>query len=396
MNEEFEKNNLPNGETDAQPRGQESAPNAGRHAEKHHVPLIHIAKRETLPWQKAWGIRAAAILLSLVFMAVVSIVLTKENPFRLYGYIFQASFKSGSRFFRLLYETAILLAIALALLPAFRMRFWNIGAEGQVLAGAFASVLCMLFIGDKIPSFWLILVMLAAGVAAGALWALIPAVFKAKWGTNETLFTLMMNYVIICIIDASIQALFPKGTGTMGIVNGSSHAGWLPKLGNNYMLSILIIAAVTALMYAYMRYSKHGYEIQVVGESRNTARYIGINVGKVILRTMALSGAICGLTGFLLTSGYNHSVSTNTVGGRGFTAIMVCWLAKFNPVFMILTSLLICFLQRGASEIASRCQINASYGDVLTGMVLFFIIGCEFFIQYEIHFRKKERETAHD
>lgn len=356
-----------------------------------HVPLIHISKRDDMPWKKAWLVRGVAILLAFVFMAIVSILLTQKNPAVIYATLFRGAFGNSVRVWALLYDTAILLAIALALTPAFRMRFWNIGAEGQVLAGALASVLCMIAIGDKIPNFLLILIMLLAGVATGALWALIPALFKAKWGTNETLFTLMMNYVAICIVDAVIQMLFPKGTGTMGIVNSGTRAGWLPSIGKNtYLLPILVIVAMTIVLYVYLTYSKHGYEISVVGQSENTARYIGIDVKKVILRTMILSGAICGITGFLLTSGYNHSVSTNSVGGRGFTAIMVCWLAKFNPIFMLATSFLICFLQRGAAQVANECEINSAYADILTGIVLFFIIGAEFFVHYQLHFRHKE------
>ena len=205
----------------------------------------------------------------------------------------------------------------------------------------------------------------------------------------------MMNYVGICIVDYTIQVLFPKGTGSMGIVNADSRAGWLPQLGTNrYLLSILIILSFMITMYVYLRYSKHGYEIAVVGESENTARYIGIDVKKVILRTMALSGALCGITGFLLVSGYDHSISTNTVGGRGFTAIMVCWLAKFNPVVMFFASFLICFLEKGAGQVANDCGIDASYADILTGIILFFIIGCEFFINYRLHFCKRHKEEA--
>ncbi len=359
------------------------------------VPFVHISKRDTLPWKKAWAIRAAALLAAMVFMGLVSIVLTKKNPFVIYKTIFEGNFAYTGRIWTLFYNTAILLCIALALTPAFRMRFWNIGAEGQVLTGALAAVLCMYYLGGKLPNVLLILVMLLAGIAAGALWAGIPAVFKAFWDTNETLFTLMMNYVSTCLVGYTIQAMFPKGTGTMGIINADTRAGWLPRLfGNNYLLSILLVVVLTVLLYIYLQYSKHGYEISVVGESENTAHYIGINVKKVILRTMLISGAICGFCGFLLVSGYNHSIATDTVGGRGFTAIMVTWLAKFNPIFMFLTSFLICFLENGAEQVANNCDISSAYADILVGIVLFFVIGCEFFIQYRLQFRKKETEVA--
>ena len=149
-------------------------------------------------------------------------------------------------------------------------------------------------------------------------------------------------------------------------------------------------------MFIYMRYTKHGYEIAVVGESEPTARYVGIKVPKVIIRTLLLSGAICGLAGFLMVSSTNHTLTTTLVGGRGFTGVMVAWLAKFNPFFMILTSFLLVFLERGASEISTMFGFNDSFGAILTGIILFFIIGCEFFLNYEMHFRKssKKKEVA--
>ena len=182
----------------------------------------------------------------------------------------------------------------------------------------------------------------------------------------------------------------PKGSGTPRTLE----FGQLPTLfGQKYLVNILIVAILTVIVYIYLRYTKQGYEISVVGESGNTARYIGINVKKVILRTMAISGALCGIAGFLLVAGTDHSLKSDTSGGRGFTAIMVSWLAKFNPVFMVLTSLLIVFLQKGASKISEVYRLNSSFSDIITGIIIFFIIGCEFFINYKIKFNKKEENV---
>lgn len=364
------------------------------------APLFHIAKRAAMPWYQAWAVRAIAILASFLLIGIISLIVLKENPFKIFATMFSGAFAYPLRTWRLLYDTAILLLIALALTPAFRMRFWDIGAEGQVLFGGLCSCLCMKLIPEafpSLPSAVVLIIMLAAGILGGMLWTVIPAFFKAMWGTNETLFTLMMNYIATALIAYTIQAMFPKGTGTMGVVNGSTRTGWLPTIGNgagkNYLLTIIIVVLLTCIMYVYMRYSKHGYEISVVGESENTARYIGINVRKVILRTMLVTGALCGLTGFLLVSGYNHSVATDSVGGNGFTAIMVAWLAKFNPIFMFFASFLISFLKVGAGQVANDFQIDTAYADILIGIVLFFIIGCEFFINYQICFRKKQKEA---
>ena len=336
-------------------------------------------------WWKAWLIRGAAILASLVVCALIIVLLTKQNPLEVYASMFKGSFGTKRKVWILLQNMAILLCISLAVTPAFKMRFWNLGAEGQVLIGGLASAACMFYIGDRLPNLLLILIMFVASVLGGIIWGVIPAYFKAKWNTNESLFTLMMNYIAIQLVSFAIMVWVPSGSSVMGVINSSTSAGWIPDLfGKKYLFNILVVAAVTALMFVYLKYSKHGYELSVVGESENTARYIGINVKKVIIRTMVLSGAVCGLAGFLLVSGTNHTISKTLAGGNGFTAIMVSWLAKFNPILMILTSFLIVFLQRGAGEIATNFRLNESVTDILTGVIIFFIIGCEFFINYEI------------
>ena len=355
----------------------------------HNGPLFHISKRKNLLWYQAWAIRGAAILLALIVCAAVTTLLTGENPLSVYATIFRGAFGTTRKVWILLQNMSILLCISLAVTPAFRMRFWNIGAEGQVLVGSLATAACMICLGDKLPNWALILTMIACSILAGAIWGLIPAVFKAKWNTNETLFTLMMNYVATQLVAYYVIIWeSPKGSGTIGIINQSSNAGWLPQVGpSKYLLNILIVAVLTVAMYLYLNYSKHGYEIAVVGESERTASYVGIKVGKVIIRTMLLSGALCGLAGMLLVAGTNHTLTTTITDGRGFTAVMVSWLAKFNPVWMVLTSFLIVFLQRGSGQVATDFGLNASFSDILTGIILFFIIGSEFFINYQLQFR---------
>ena len=358
--------------------------------EKVKEPLIRISKRAGLPVWKAWLIRVAAIIIALIVCATVTTLMTGENPLQVYSTMLYGAFGTPRKIWMLCQCLAILLCISLAVTPAFKMRFWNIGAEGQVLMGGLATAACMILLGDALPNWFLIIVMLAASLLAGAIWAFIPAFFKAKWNTNETLFTLMMNYVATQLV-AFFVILWevPKGAGKIGIINQSTMAGWLPVIGGQkYLLNIIVVAALTIGMYIYLYYSKHGYEITVVGESERTARYIGINVRKVIIRTLLLSGAVCGLAGLLLVGGTDHTITTTIAGGRGFTAVMVSWLAKFNPIFMILTSFLLVFLDRGASEISTVFGLNHSFGDILSGIILFFIIGCEFFVSYQIHLRK--------
>lgn len=356
-------------------------------------PLFHMTKRGQLPLWGAIGIRAAAIIIALIVGGIVSVFVTGKNPIDIYVSIFEGAFGNVDRTWITFQEIAVLLGISLAVTPAFKMKFWNTGAEGQVLIGCLVTAACMLWIGGSVPEWLLIIIMLCTSILAGILWGVLPAFFKAYWGTNETLFTLMMNYVAIQLVESFLKIADKSGSNTVGptiLVHG-----WVPQLfGVQFLLNIVVVAVLCVLMYIYLKKTKHGYEISVVGESENTARYVGINVKKVIIRTMAISGAICGLIGFLLVGATSHSIDADLVSGRGFTAIMVSWLAKFNPFIMVLTAFLLVFLDQGAGEMSSVLGLNESYGEILTGIILFFIIGCEFFIQYQIKFNKNHKIFA--
>ena len=196
----------------------------------------------------------------------------------------------------------------------------------------------------------------------------------------------MMNYVATFLVSYFLVIWVPNGSSSLPKMK----YGKLPAIGgNDYLLPILVVLFLTIALYIYVNYSKHGYEINVVGESVRTAQYVGINVRKVIIRTMILSGMLCGLVGYLIAAGMDQTVTTNSVGGQGFTAIMVSWLGKFNPLFMILTSGLIQVLNQGAAQISQDFNVSGALPAVITGIILFFIIGCEFFINYQLHFRSR-------
>ena len=360
--------------------------------EKKREPLFHIVKRDALPWYHSLRIRLIAIVIALVVCGIITTITTGINPLEVYGTMIVGAFGTARKTWITLQNISILLLISLALTPAFRMRFWNIGGEGQVLIGGLAAAACMICLGNKLPNALVILCMIVASIGAGAVWGLIPAFFKAKWNTNETLSTLMMNYIAIQLVAFfTVVWEVPKGSGKIGIINQNSNIGWLPQIfGSKYLLSILVAVIVTIFMWVYLNYSKQGYEIAVVGESEKTARYVGIKVEKIIIRSMILSGAICGLVGLLLVGFINHTVTTTIAGGQGFTAVLVSWMSKFNPISMIFSSTLIIFMSRGAGEISTNFGLNQSFGDILTGIILFFLIGCEFFISYKLSFRKKK------
>ena len=355
-------------------------------------PLVRLSKRASIVWWKAWIIRATAIIAGFLLGAVIIYALTDCSPIKVFKSLFDGTFGTERRTWFTLQQTAMLLCIALAVTPAFKMRFWNIGAERHVLAGAHAAVTCIVYIEDMIPNWLLLLIMVASSVIAGMIWALIPAFFKAKWNTNETLFTLMMNYIAMQLVAFMIMVWVPNGSSVLP----TQDFGWLPPVfDKKYLFSILVVVVLAVLMFIYLKSTKHGYEISVVGESENTAKYIGINVKTVILRTLAISGAICGIAGFLIVAGAEHTITKDTAGGNGFTAIIVSWMSKFNPLIMALSSLLIVFLQQGSAKIAETYSLSNSISDIVTGVVLFFVIGCEFFINYKLivrHSTKKEKE----
>ena len=353
-----------------------------------HEPPFHVVKRDTMHWSRALLIRVIAVVLALLLCAILSVFMIGANPFDFLETLIDGTLGSERRLWKLAKDSAVLLCIALAITPAFRMKFWNIGAEGQTLIGALATAAVAHYLGGKMPEGVLLVVMLVAAILAGAIWGVIPAIFKAKWNTNETLFTLMMNYVSTGLVAYFLVVWTPSGSSVLGELPN----GHLPSFFHDYLVLIIITLVLTALVYIYLHYTKHGYEISVVGESENTARYIGIGVGKVIIRTMIVSGAICGIAGFLIVSALDHTINTVTVGGMGFTAIMVSWLAKFNPAVMIGSAVFVKFLQQGASQISTTFNIDSSFPDMMVGIVLFFIIGCEFFITYKLKFRETSKK----
>ncbi len=357
-------------------------------------PLIHIVKRDDMASWKAWLIRIATIIVSIFLMGCLSMMLTEKSLGDTFEIMYRGVFgriETGSTImlWKYLQEIAILLCLALALTPAFKMKFWNCGAEGQALMGGLAAMVCMINFGKTLSYPVLLLVIIGTSILAGAVWGLIPAVFKALFNTNETLFTLMMNYIATQIIAYYVYIVGGGSNVIQPVAEGN-----LPIIGDNrYLVNIITVAVLTVLMYVYLKYSKHGYEISVVGESQNTARYIGINVKKVIIRTMIISGAVCGVAGMLLVAGTDHSINTDTVGGQGFTAIMVSWLGQFNPFIMVLMTGVICFLRMGAAKVADTCMLNASFADIVVGIVILCVVGCEFFIRYSVKFRHSKKEV---
>lgn len=354
---------------------------------KEREPLVHIIKRgDTKRWY-AWSIRTGAFILSLLICAIISASITNKGFGYFFSTLFDGVFGSPRATWTSFHSMALLLIVSLAVTPCFKMKFWNIGAEGQVLMGCVGCALAMFYFAGKVEDGVLYLLMVLFSILFSVVWSVIPAIFKAKWNTNETLFTLMMNYIASFFAGFMIN-IWAQGKGS-GTVNFKT--GHLPEVYNQFLLKIIVAGVVTVLLWIYLRYSKHGYELTVVGESERTAKYIGINVKKVIIRTMILAGVISGIAGLLLIGGTNHNITETSAGGRGFTAILVSWLAHFNPIAMVLTAFLVVFIQRGTLNIATINGLGDAYADIMTGIFFFLIIASEFFINYKLVFKDGDK-----
>ncbi len=354
-------------------------------------PFVRVVKRDNIKLRNIILIYAIAIVVGLLLSGFISMMFSQKGLGDFFRSLFDGAIGSERKLWLLLQDTSLLLGVSMALLPAFKMKFWNLGGNGQVLIGCLAAIACMFYLGGKVADSLIILIMLVASVATGAIWAVIPAIFKARFNTNESLFTLMMNYIAQGLVSVCITVWVKSGSGVLVPIQ----YGNIPDIGNKYLLPIILFTLITVFMYIYLRLSKHGYEISVVGESINTAKYVGIRVDRVIVRTMLVSGAIAGLVGFILAGSINHTVSITSANNMGFTGIMATWLASFNPLMIIATSFFITFISKGMVEVRKTFMFtNDSISNIVVGILYFAVIICSFFINYKLVFRKKEKEEV--
>lgn len=351
---------------------------------KMHDAPVRIIRRAELPARTATMLRFAALALSLC-VGGLFILSLGQSPAAIYGTIISGAFRSKLAISGTVKLMVPMLIASLAVTMAFKMHFWNIGAEGQITMGAaFASYFALYH--DGWNHWLLILVMLTAGVLGGGLWGLIPAWFKTRFGTNETLFTLMLNYIAQYIVKYLRDGpwMDPELQGYTAIARFSKNATLDKVFGVHF--GWLIALALLAAVYVYLRYTKQGYEIAVVGESQDTARYAGMNVKKIMLRTMFLSGAVAGLCGMIQATGADITLTPSVAGGVGFTAIIIAWLGRLQPRAIFVITFLFAVLEKGSSVVQSTYGISTNCADVLQGIILFFVLGCEFFVNYRFVF----------
>lgn len=355
------------------------------------IMMIRLAKRSDISNKKSMQIRIAAIILALLVVSIFLAIL-RLNPIVVYETMIKGAFGSPYNIRQTVIKAIPLLISGLGVCIAFKMKFWNIGGEGQIMMGAFGASLIALNFPDMSKPILLIAMFISAFLFGG-MWAFIPSFFRVNWKTNETITTLMMNYIALKFVTylqygpwKDKEALgFPK------IPNFSDNAT-LPEIFGVHIGWIIAIV-VTILVFIYLNYTKKGYEISVIGESENTALYSGIDIKRTALGALFLSGAICGIVGFLQTSGVSHTLSVEITGGAGNTAIIVAWLANLNAIAMALVSILFAALITGANYIQTAFGIPQSAALILQSTILFFVLGSEFFIRFKVKFASKEKKA---
>lgn len=347
--------------------------------------FIRIVKRSELSGSQAFMLRLFSVFLAIVAGGIF-ILLIGNNPISVYGTIVSGAFRSSLAFQGTVKIMIPLLITSLGVTLAFKMQFWNIGGEGQIIMGAvFASYFALFH--ANLPHWLLIILMFVAGIIGGGIWGLIPTIFKCKFNTNETLFTLMLNYIALYVIDFLTKGPWqdPASSGFPKIARFEANAQLDKVLG--IQMGWIIALVLVVLVFVYLKYTKKGYEISVVGESKATATYAGINVNRVTLLTMFLSGAVCGIAGVVQATGSDMTLANSVAGGVGFTAIIVSWLAQLNAFGILVVSFLFSILEKGSSVMQSTYGISTYSADVLQGIILFFVLGFEFFIRYKFVFR---------
>ncbi len=351
-----------------------------------------LTKRPEMPKKKEVMFRILAVLLSLVFSGII-LLFFQLNPIQVFSSIIEGSLGTSIRIEQTIVKAIPLTIASLGILVAFKMKFWNIGGEGQIVMGALAASFIALNFPD-LPKPMLLLLMAIASIIGGGLWALIPAAFKAKMGTNETIFTLMMNYIAIKFVTYlqygpwrdEESAGFPK-------IPTFSDNAILPEAGGIHIGWIIALVCVV-FVYFFINYTKKGYEISVVGESIETARYAGMNIPSIIMIAMFISGGLCGLAGMIQASAIEKTLVFGISNNYGFTAIITAWLARLNAIVTLFVCIAFAILMQGAAYIQLSMNVPASVASIVQGVILFFVLGSEFFLRYKVSFDKNELSSA--
>jgi simple sugar transport system permease protein len=362
-----------------------------------HLPRISLERRMTAPWWLAWVVPILSILLALITGALI-IASQGVNPLAAYKAMFAGAFGTGYAVSETLVKAIPLMLAGLGVSIAFRMKLWNIGAEGQLWMGAWAAagVGLYLYPAWHLPPWAAIALMMLAAMVAGGLWGAIPGVLKGVLQVNEIITSLMLNYVAISWVLYFVDILW-RDPGGLGFPNTAplDKAIWLPKLkfipflpqGHRVHFGLIIAMVAALALWFLLSRTKWGYEVRVIGENPEAARHAGMPIVRNIILVMIVSGALAGLAGMAEMSGVAHRLQRGLSPGYGYTAIIVAWLAKLNPFGVLLVAVLFGGLLVAGDQIQITMNLPRSISDILQGLILFFVLGGEIFNRYRIRIR---------
>ena len=362
---------------------------------------FHIVKRDHCPLWKKCCFYLGAVAVALLLGAVVLMALGVD-PVAYYSRMFtmgmignKIAYKTFENYLKVFVPLA-LTSVALSL--AFKMRFWNIGGEGQFILGAIASAAVAFKAGPVLPQPVTLILMCLAGMLTAGLYGVFVAALKVRFGTNETLMTLMLNYIALYVLifiseDKGAWNFFLDPESVRPVFASFSGIVSFPKipLVGKFGLNVCVIFTILlgVLVYIYLKYTKHGYEIAVVGDSANTARYAGMKVNAIVLRTVFLSACLIGLAAAFKV-GTAGILSTTITGDVGWTGIVVAWLSQLNTVIIFAVSALISMLHYGSTVAAATfSQVDSSFANMLQGVILFLVLAADFFTRFRVVSVKK-------
>lgn len=346
-----------------------------------------VEKRDGKSRKMAVLIPLASFIISLVLGAIV-LAASRSNPFQAYSAMIDGAFGNARRFQYTIVESLPLLMCGLGVGIAFRLKFWNIGAEGQYVWGAIGITWVMQF-WKFLPTPMLLPIGLFVGMALGALWAGVPGFLKAQWSVDETLTTLMLNYVAIGLAEYLYINAWKAPFGNMGTPEFPQEA-WLPQVWGKIHSGIYIALVLVVILWFLLYKTRWGFELNMIGKNPRAARYQGVSIKKNIVLAMLLSGAICGLAGSVNTAAIAHRLTKGVDGGYGFTGIIIAWMAGLNPFASILVAVVMASLTTGADALQIAMKLPESMGEVLQGLVLIPLLAGSIFVEHRLVVIKKE------
>ncbi len=351
-----------------------------------------LRKRETVSRRAGIMVPLVSFIVSLAFGAIL-LAASGANPFATYGAMIAGALGSGYGLSEVLVKSIPLILTGLGVALAFRMRFWNIGAEGQLTLGAVAAAGAALFWTQGLPGWTVLPLAILAGCVAGALWAGIPAILKAFLNVDETLTTLMLNYVAV-LYSEHLYYVAWRAEGYNSGTERITELAWLPRFFGRAHTGIFYALVLAVVLWLLFRFSRWGFELKIIGANPTAARYLGINIARNIVLTLLISGAISGLAGAVEVLGLARRLQQGISVGYGYTAIIIAWMAQLDPLAVVFVAFLMATLLVGGDQIQMRMRLPASVGVVLQGMLLIPMLAGNLFKEYALRLERSDREPA--